>query len=141
MPRSGLRPHGPDRGSRKPAGCPSAGLSLGSVAGVSWEDGEPITPWLIHGVRRVQRWRSGHVSHHACRHVTLGALTDGRWMVEHSDVRVGSRAYPDEQTAREVAKALLAEGEWRRVPAEYDDGGQPTEPGWRRSGGDWYRGG
>lgn len=103
------------------------------------DDGERVLPWLIGPIRRIQRWQYGHTSHWGSRHVTLGRLPDGRWMVEHSDVKIGARAYHDEQRARHAAGRLTARDGWREVPAAFDGSGQPTEPGWYRSGGTWLR--
>ncbi|MER7331650.1 MULTISPECIES: hypothetical protein [unclassified Micromonospora] len=103
------------------------------------DDGERIEPWLLHHVRRIQRWQYGHTTHWASRHVTIGLLADGRWMVEHTDVTVGCRAYRDEQRARDVAAELTAVGEWVEVPAAYDAAGQPVGDGWVRRGGSWWR--
>lgn len=103
-------------------------------------DGEQVQPWLLGPVRRVQRWQFGSTTHWQSRHVTLGQLADGRWLVEHSDVRVDSRAYRREQRARQVAAELTAGDGWREVPAEFGGDGNPTSPGWYRSGGAWLRG-
>lgn len=106
------------------------------------DDGEPIQVWLIPGHQRVQRWQSGHTSHHASRHVTVGVLPDGRWYADSTAPTIGARAYPSEAVAREAADRLMAEhgGDWVEVPANLDANNKPTEPGWVRRGGDWVRG-
>lgn len=103
------------------------------------DDGEQVLPWQVQGLRRLQRWRHGHVSHHALREVTLGRMPDGRWLVEHSDVRVPSLAYRGEQRARQRVAELTAGDGWVEVPAELDAAGNPTSGGWRRAGGTWLR--
>lgn len=103
------------------------------------DDGEQVLPWQVEGLRRLQRWRHGHIAHHALREVTLGRLPDRRWLVEHSDVRVPSLAYRGEDAARRrVADLTRGEG-WVEVPAELDANGNPTSGKWRRSGGTWLR--
>lgn len=103
------------------------------------DDGEQVQPWLVPGLRRIQRWRHGHITHHAMREVTLGRMPDGRWLVEHSDVKVGSYAYRSEQRARQRIAALTVGEGWLEAPAEYDAAGTPTSGGWRRAGGGWVR--
>lgn len=73
------------------------------------------------------------------RHVTLGRMPDGRWLVEHSDVRVPSLAYWDEQRARQRVADLTAGDRWVEVPVRFGPGHEPTDPGWRRAGGTWVR--
>lgn len=102
-------------------------------------DGERIEVWNATGFRRVQRWQTGHLSHWQCRHVTVGTLPDGRWVVDHTNTHIGARAYPTEARARQVADQMMAGGEWHEVPAEMDATGQPTTPGWVRRGGSWFR--
>lgn len=102
-------------------------------------NGERIEVWNAEGFRRVQRWQSGHLSHWQCRHVTLGVLPDGRWVVDHTDVRIGARAYPSEARARQAVAELMARGGWSEVPAEFGADGQPTTSGWVRRGGTWFR--
>lgn len=119
---------------RKPEPC---GRTYAADVG---DDGEPVQPWLLHCVRRIRRWRRGVISHWACAHVTVGQLPDGRWFVEHTGTGFGARAWPDEQRAHEAAEQLMRDGEeWQEVPAQYGLDGQPTEPGWVRRGGTWFR--
>lgn len=100
------------------------------------ERGEPISPSLIDGVRRVRRWRSGHSADSACRYVTVGSLPDGRWFAERT--QLGARAYRTEAEARMVAGNLMGDrDDWQEVPAEMGPNG-PGE-GWRRQGGSWVR--
>lgn len=99
--------------------------------------GEPIQPRHTPGIRRVRRWRKGHISHWACQHVTLAELADGRWLVEHATH--GARTYPDRAQAEAVATRMTNSSEWVEVPAAYGPDGQPVGPGWVRRGGTWQR--
>jgi hypothetical protein len=103
------------------------------------EDGDPIQVWRTPGHQRVRRWQSGHTSHHASRHVTVGTLPDGRWYADHTETTIGARAYPTEGEAQRAADALMTGGEWRPVPANFGADGQPIEPGWVRYGNEWRR--
>ncbi|MEU0078582.1 hypothetical protein ABZY58_11850 [Micromonospora tulbaghiae] len=103
------------------------------------DDGERVQPWLVQGLRRLQRWRRGHEQTHAAREVTLGRMPDGRWLVEVSDVRVPSLAYRTEEDARRRVTALTASGGWTEIPAVYDASARPVGEGWQRRGGQWYR--
>ncbi|MFI1194096.1 hypothetical protein ACH4T9_12675 [Micromonospora sp. NPDC020750] len=103
------------------------------------EEGERVEPWLLHGIRRHRRWQHGHTAHWASRHVTLGQLADGRWLVEHTDVTIGSRAYRSQERAQQEIGRLTADGEWTEVPAAYGADGKPIGEGWQRSGGNWVR--
>lgn len=105
------------------------------------DGGEQVEPWLLHQQRRVQRWQRGHVTHWACQYVTLAELPDGRWLVDHSDVKVGCRAYHSEARARQVVAEHTAGDGWREVPAAYNPDTTPVGDGWVRRGGTWWRDG
>lgn len=98
-----------------------------------------MQPWELGGLRRVRRWRRGHISHWECRHVALGQLPDGRWVVEHTDVKVGARAYQSPERAERAVTELMWQGDWVEVPAVYRANGQPAGEGWVRRGGTWVR--
>lgn len=71
--------------------------------------------------------------------MTLGELPDRRWVVEHSDVKIGSRAYRSPERAEQAATELMWQGDWVEVPAAYGANGQPVGEGWVRRGGGWVR--
>ena len=102
-------------------------------------EGERVDVWMLPNLRRVQRWQFGAISHWRCRHVTLGTLPDGRWVVDHTDPRIGGHIYPNEQEARTAAGRLMADGEWFEIPANYGADGQPVGSDWVRRGGQWRR--
>ena len=103
-------------------------------------EGKRVEVWQLPGLQRVQRWQSGAISHWQCKHVTLGVLPDGRWVVDHTDPRIGGRIYRAEDEARAAAGRLMADGDWIEIPANYNADGQPTTSGWVRRGGQWRRG-
>lgn len=103
------------------------------------DDGERVDAWLLPGLQRIRRWQSGHASHYAAHTVTLGALPDGRWVAEDSNVQSGSRAYRSREAAELRLTELMWEGSWREVPAAYDAFGKPVGGGWVGRGGAWVR--
>lgn len=103
------------------------------------DDGERVEPWLLHHVRRLQRWQYGHTTHWAVRYITLGQLADGRWLVEHSDTTIGCWAYRSEERAQEEIRRHTAGREWREVPAAFGPDAKPIGDGWVRRGGSWAR--
>lgn len=112
-------------------------MELQYGVGVELERGEAIQVWEHIGARRVQRWRWGHASSSDLAEVAVGVLPDGRWFVERSQK---ARAYSGEQLARVVAGNLMARRDgWREIPAELGPDGKPTQPGWVRRGGEWFR--
>lgn len=103
------------------------------------DDGEQVQPWLLSGLRRVRRWQRGHAAHYAVDYVTLGELPDGRWIAEHSDVKVQSRVYRSRPAAERRITELMWNGRWEEVPAEYDAAGKPVGDGWVRLGSAWVQ--
>ncbi|MCG5464244.1 hypothetical protein MED01_002409 [Micromonospora sp. MED01] len=101
------------------------------------DDGEQVQPWLLTGLRRLRRWQQGHTSGSDSRHVTLGLMGDGRWLVEHTDIRVGSYAYRSRERAEQEAAKHMRDGDWHEVPAVLDANGQAE--GWVRRGNTWMR--
>lgn len=90
--------------------------------------GEPIDLTWTTGVRRVQRWRSGHPERWDCRHVTVGQLADGRWWTQITGpTGAPCRAYQTEAQARQVADQLMAHagGEWVDAPLPAGPAGGP----------------
>lgn len=108
-----------------------------TLGGVT-DDGEKVQPWLLPGLRRLRRWQHGHSSGFGSRHITLGRMADGRWLVEDTDVRRGSHAYRSRERAEQAATELMWDGDWQEVPAVIDAHG--LADGWVRRGGTWMRG-
>lgn len=102
-------------------------------------DGEKVEPWLLTGLQRLRRWQLGHTSGFGARHLTLGRMADGRWLVEDTDVRRGSHAYRSRERAERQLAELMWDGEWQEVPAVLNAQGQPVGGGWTRSGNTWIR--
>ncbi|MEV5211314.1 hypothetical protein AB0K35_27960 [Micromonospora sp. NPDC053740] len=100
-------------------------------------DGDQVQPWLLSGLRRVRRWQHGHTSGSDSRHVTLGLMADGRWLVEHTDIRVGSHAYRSRERAEQEAANHMRACDWQEVPAALDANGHAE--GWVRRGNTWMR--
>lgn len=103
------------------------------------DDGEQVDAWLLPGLQRLRRWQCGHTAGYGSRHVTLGRMVDGRWLVEDSDIRVGSRAYRSRERAERQLTELMWDGEWTEVPAVLDGTGRPVDRGWIRRGNTWMR--
>ncbi len=100
-------------------------------------DGEKVEPWLLPGLQRVRRWQSGHTAGSDSRHITLGHTPDGRWVVEHTDIRVGSHAYRTRERAEQALTELMWDGDWHEVPAVIGANGKAE--GWTRRGNLWAR--
>jgi len=103
------------------------------------DEPERVEPWLLPGLQRVRRWQSGHTSGYGARHLTLGHMADGRWLVEDTDVARGSHAYTRRDDAERQLTELMWDGDWQEVPAVLDARGQPVGGGWTRSGNTWIR--
>ncbi|WP_433460684.1 hypothetical protein [Micromonospora sp. CA-248212] len=101
------------------------------------DDGERVDPWLLTGLRRLRRWQHGHTAGYGARHLTLGQMGDGRWLVEDSDTARESRAYLSRERAERQLAELMWDGDWQEVPAVIDARG--SADGWVRRGGAWMR--
>lgn len=110
--------------------------SLGTVGSVQVERVELVQG---DGHQRVECWRSGHPAAHDARHVTLGALPDGRWFVQALSDGRHAQALPDEAAARAYLAGLIGPG-WYEWPASFDARHEPLPAGaWERQGGRWVR--
>ncbi len=103
------------------------------------DDGEKVDPWLLTGLRRLRRWQSGHTAGFGARHLTLGQMADGRWLVEDTDIRRGSHAYRSRERAERELAERMWDGDWSEVPAVIDAHNQAE--GWVRRGNTWMRDG
>jgi hypothetical protein len=102
---------------------------------------ERIQLHLQFGMRRWRRWRAGTPNTATERFLTVGQLADQRWFVDDSRDPKGAHVCSDERDACTLTDRIMARSrvQWVPHPAEFDGLGQPTEPGWRRSGHQWFR--
>jgi hypothetical protein len=80
-------------------------------------DGEPIDLLTEYGRRLVHRWEHHGVGPWDHAHAYVGQLADGRWYADRTELGPSNvRAYPDEETALEAARRLMADREgWTKV--------------------------
>jgi hypothetical protein len=106
-------------------------------------EGEPIQLHLIHGLRRVERWRHAALGGWQSYSIAIGQLPDGRWYTDTTQRAVNpcSWAWPDETSARaHLAELKAAHDDWVEVPAALDALMKPATPGpWIKVGSAWRR--
>lgn len=72
-------------------------------------DGEPIDLLHEYGGRLVRRWHHKGVGPWDEAHAYLRELADGRWAADRTGVPGGTaRAYPDEQSALDGVREMMA---------------------------------
>jgi hypothetical protein len=94
---------------------------------------------LQHGVTRTAGWRCAPPESYRCRYIYVGYLADGRWFADHTGMRGGAYLCDDQAAAEALAGSWRVGGDWWDTPAQYGADGKPTEPGWVRRGGTWFR--
>lgn len=87
--------------------------------------------WDMHQLVVVRRWRSGLGGGHSERHVSLGHLPDGSWLVKDTRAQVarlfaGGTSQEARAAAQEHAAALMAGGVWEPTIATFEPGVLPA---------------